>query len=307
MILKEIIEITECIDRPGNVARLVAKLFPRHGNLIRIKTITETTGTTEFIKIVIPGRSSKKPKLGIIGRLGGIGARPHRVGLVSDSDGALTALCVALKLSRMNALGDILAGDVIIATHLCTNAPILPRDPVPFMGSPVSLKTMNTHEVDSLMDAILSIDTSRGNRIINHDGFAITPTIKEGWILKVSDDLLRIIEQTTGRLPVVTPITMQDITPYGNGISHFNSILQPSTATRSPVVGVAITSEIPVAGCATGVTNFTQIDAAGRFVIEVAQEFTNGSAQFYDPKEFVQLISLYGSMNILQTLPKKKI
>lgn len=307
MLLKEIIEITDCIDRPGNVASLVAKLFPRRGNSIRIKTISESSGSTEFINIVIPGRSPKKPKLGIIGRLGGVGARPHRVGLVSDADGAITALCVALKLARMNALGDALDGDVIIATHLCTNAPILPRDPVPFMGSPVSLLTMNVHEVNPLMDAILSIDTSRGNRIINHVGFAITPTIKEGWILKVSDDLLRIMEQTTGRLPAVAAITTQDITPYGNDISHFNSILQPSTATRSPVVGIAITSEVPVPGCATGVMNFVQIDATGRFVIEVAQEFTNGNAQFYDPKEFAHLVSLYGSMKKLQTIPKKKV
>lgn len=307
MILKEIIEITDCIDRPGKVASLVAKLFPKQADTIQIKTISESSGSTEFIKIVIPGRSHNNPKLGIIGRLGGVGARPHRAGLVSDADGALTALCAALKIARMNALGDTLAGDVIVATHLCTNAPVIPHDPVAFMGSPVSLKTMNAHEVDPTMEAILSIDTSRGNRIINHTGFAVTPTVKEGWILKVSDDLLRIMEQTIGRLPMVAALTMQDITPYGNNISHLNSILQPSTATRSPVVGIAITSEVAVPGCATGVTNFAQIDAAGRFVIEVAQEFTSGAVQFYDPKEFSRLVSLYGPMKKLQAVPKRKI
>ena len=51
------------------------------------------------------------------------------------------------------------------------------------------------------------------------------------------------MEQTTGKLPVTFPLTIQDITPYGNGLYHFNSILQPATATRAPVVGIAITSE----------------------------------------------------------------
>ena len=32
---------------------------------------------------------------------------------------------------------------------------------------------MNEAEVDGDMDAILSVDTTKGNRIINHRGFAI--------------------------------------------------------------------------------------------------------------------------------------
>lgn len=100
---------------------------------------------------------------------------------------------------------------------------------------------MNRYEVDPSMDAILSVDTTKGNRIINIRGFAITPTVKEGWILRVSEDLLDIMQYVTGRMPAVVPITMQDITPYGNGIYHLNSIMQPATTTNAPVVGVAIT------------------------------------------------------------------
>lgn len=51
---------------------------------------------------------------------------------------------------------------------------------------------------------------------------------------------------TTGRLPYVFPLTMQDITPYGNDVYHLNSVLQPCTATDAPVVGVAITAEVMV-------------------------------------------------------------
>ncbi|WP_418608261.1 DUF1177 family protein [Georgenia sp. SUBG003] len=38
-------------------------------------------------------------------------------------------------------------------------------------------------------------------------------------------------------------MSTQDITPYANGLYHINSILQPAVARRSPVVGVALTTE----------------------------------------------------------------
>jgi len=69
------------------------------------------------------------------------------------------------------------------------------------MGSPVDMRAMNTYEVDPKMDAILSIDTTKGNRIVNHRGFAVSPTVKEGWILRVSEDVLDIVEWSTGNSP----------------------------------------------------------------------------------------------------------
>lgn len=312
MLFSEVLTIYELLDQPGRPGKLIAKLLKKEGAYtVKIQEVRENRGVTDFIKIVIPGKNGKikggkAPTLGVIGRLGGVGARPEIIGLVSDGDGALTALSVALKLSRMHKRGDVLEGDVVIATHVCTNAPTEPHEPVPFMGSPVDLSTMNRYEVDKDMDAILSIDTSRGNKIINMIGFAITPTVKEGWITRVSDDLLRIMEYVTGKLPAVVPITMQDITPYGNELYHFNSIMQPAVATSSPVVGVAITGEVPIPGCYPGVTNANQIDMTGRFVIEVAQEFTKGKIRFYDKQEFARIIRLYGDMKILQSNPLKR-
>jgi hypothetical protein len=306
MLIKEILDIYNLIDKPGEVADEVLKLFADLPVKTSKQKIKEQGGSTEFVKIIIPGVSKSQqrstPTLGVIGRLGGVGARPERVGLVSDGDGALTALSVALKLARMKANGDHLSGDVIVATHLCTQAPTQPHEPVPFMGSPVELSTMNKHEVDPGMSAILSIDTSRGNKIINTNGFAITPTVKDGWILRVPDDLLTIMEYSTGKLPAVVPITMQDITPYGNGVYHFNSLMQPAVATTSPVVGVAITSEMPVPGCWSGVSNLSQIDQVGRYVLEVAQEYTRGKVKFFDKSEHAKLLKLYGSMSKLQQL-----
>lgn len=309
--LKQVIETIELLDSAYVNGEKVKELLLQRGlDKVEVKRINGEKGSTDFIKVLIPGKRGKTsgegaPTLGIIGRLGGIGARPERIGLVSDADGAITAIAIALKLGDMIRNGDILDGDVIVATHICPNAPTQPHEPVPFMGSPVDMATMNKFEVDPQMDAILSIDTTRGNRVINVRGFAITPTVKEGWILRVSDDLLDIMGYVTGRMPAVVPITMQDITPYGNGVYHLNSILQPATATSAPVVGVAITAEIPVPGCATGASQAIDIELAGRFCIEVAKAFGRGKVKFYDEGEFKRLIELYGPMNHLQGMGRK--
>jgi hypothetical protein len=170
------------------------------------------------------------------------------------------------------------------------------------MGSPVDMKSLNDHEVDTNMEAILSIDTTKGNRIISQKGFAISPTVKEGYILRVSEDLLSIMEITTGRRPFVFAITTQDITPYGNGLFHLNSIMQPAVATQAPVVGVAITAESVVPGCATGASHPVDIEEAVRFSIEVAKHFGAGKCEFYDEEEFKRIVELYGSMRHLQVL-----
>lgn len=313
MALKQVIEIYELLDTPLIEETVLKKIFTERRldeSEIEIRRIKEDKEETVFIKLNIIGKEGKSkrgtaPTLGIIGRLGGIGARPHQIGLVSDADGAITALASAAKLAEMRKKGDALHGDVIVATHLCPHSPIIPHEPVPFMGAPVSMETMNKYEVDEQMEAVLSIDTTKGNRIINSRGFAISATVKDGYILRVSEDLLDIMQTVTGRLPVVFPITTQDITPYGNEIYHLNSIMQPATATSAPVVGVAITTEVPVPGCATGANQSLDIEMAVRFVIEVAKAWGEKKCSFYDEKEFQRLISLYGSLEHLKTLGNK--
>jgi len=306
--LKQVMEAYDLLDDAYINGPKVAELLKSRGlEEIDVKTISGKGGSTDFIRIVVPGVEGKKgegnaPTLGIIGRLGGIGARPERLGIVSDADGAITAISCALKLADMNNKGDILKGDVIVATHICPNAPTQPHEPVPFMGSPVDIQEMNRYEVDPAMDAILSVDATKGNRIINHRGIAITPTVKEGYILRISEDLLDIIAWTTGKSPKVTPITTQDITPYGNGIFHMNSIMQPCTATGSPVVGLAITAETAVPGCGTGANHEIDIEEAGRYCLEVAKAYTEKKCRFYDEEEFKKIVKLYGRMNSLQTL-----
>jgi hypothetical protein len=307
MALKQIIEAYELLDSATVNGEIVAALLEERGLKVEVIQVRGESGTTDFVRALVPGTEGKQsgggaPTLGIVGRLGGIGARPMAIGLVSDADGAITAIGCALKLGDMVAAGDRLPGDVMLSTHICPDAPTEPHDPVPFMGSPVDIATMNRHEVHPQMDAILSVDTTRGNLVINSRGFAISPTVKAGYILKVNADLLRIMSIVTGRSPVVLPITTQDITPYGNGIDHVNSIMQPATATHAPVVGVALTAETAVPGCATGASQVSDIETTVRFCLEVAKAFGRGELDFYDVQEFERLVDLYGSMEHLQTM-----
>lgn len=310
MLLKQIMEVYEHIDTATASGQHMKEYLEKYGAKdVEVKTIIGERGSTDFIRIRIPGLNGKSkgkdaPTIGILGRLGGIGARPEMIGMVSDGDGAVVALAVAAKLLDMQNKGDFLEGDVVVSTHICPDAPTQPHKPVPFMGSPVDMATVNKEEVDGELDAILSIDTTKGNKVINHRGFAISPTVKEGYILKTSNDILDIMEITTGKLPVVFPLSIQDITPYGNDLYHLNSILQPATATKAPVVGIAITTEVAVPGCATGASHPFDLEQAARFTLEVAKQYGRGDCKFYDELEFDRLIKLYGSMSHIQTLGK---
>ena len=307
MALKQVLEAFDVMDGSDvSGDDIIALLKENHVHEIEKEVVAGPRGKTDFLRILVPGRSGKSgggnaPTLGIIGRLGGIGARPEQTGFVSDGDGALAAIAAAMKLGRMGKRGDTLPGDVVITTHICPDAPTRPHEPVPFMDSPVAHVQALAAEKDARMEAILSVDTTKGNRVINHKGFAISPTVKEGYILRVSEDLLGIMQTSTGHLPAVLPITTQDITPYGNGIHHLNSIMQPSVATKAPTVGVAITTESAVPGCATGASHMPDIAMTVRFLIEVAKAFTSGRCSLYDEKEFALLQAKYGSMAHLQT------
>lgn len=313
MSMKYAIEAIELLDSPAVSgesvkAALVAAGVPAES--ITVKTVEGPKGHTDFVKVWFKGTKGKRsggaaPTLGIVGRLGGIGARPERIGLVSDADGAVAAVGIAMKLGRMAELGDLLEGDVFVSTHICPDAPTRPHEPVAFMDSPISMAIANAEEMSDELDAVISIDTTRGNRIINHRGFAISPTVKEGYILRVSEDLLTLMGYVTGDLPAVFAVTTQDITPYGNDLYHINSIMQPCTATKAPVVGVALTAKTAVPGCGTGSSQIIDIEAAMRFSIEVAKAFGEGKAKFYDEAEYASILRQYGSMAHLQTFGNK--
>lgn len=232
MLIKQIMEVFDVLDSStvdgAAVKKYLQSVNPEAN--VEVYPLEGPKGSTDMVKVRIPGTNGKSkggsaPTIGLLGRLGGIGARPEMIGFVSDGDGALCALAVAAKLLDMQTKGDYLEGDVFVSTQICPHAPTAPHKPVPFMGSPVEMSQVNKEEVSPELDAILTVDTTKGNRVINTRGFAISNTVKEGWILRVSEDLLEIMQRTTGQLPYVFPLSMQDITPYGNDVYHLNSIL----------------------------------------------------------------------------------
>ncbi|MGH7263512.1 MAG: DUF1177 domain-containing protein [Candidatus Rokuibacteriota bacterium] len=306
MPLGSILEALDLLDAATVTGREVAERLTAAGAAgVEVEPVTGPGGRTELVRLRVPGTRGRAgggeaPTLGIIGRLGGIGARPAQIGLVSDADGAVTAVACALELLRMARKGDRLPGDVRIATHVCPDAPTQARHPVPMMSSPVDMATLNREEVHPEMEAILSVDTSRANRLVNHRGIAVSPTVRAGWILRPADDLLDLYQTVTGRLPVVFPLSMPDITPYGNDLYHVNSILQPATATGAPVVGVALTAEAMVPGSATGGSQPVDIELAVRFCLEVAKAFGLGRCRFFDPEEWARIQARYGPMTHLQ-------
>lgn len=303
MAFSQVLEAHDLLSSARVTGESVAALLRARGiPEVTVERVQGAKAVTEFVSCRLPGRDPAKPTLGIVGRLGGVGARPDVLGLVSDADGGISAIAAALKLADMAREGDVLPGPVRIHTHVCAAAETRPNHPVPMMRSPLPASQMMQREVHPDMAAILSVDTTRGNRIVNHRGIALTPVVKEGWILRLPEAILDLLGWVTGELPVVFPLTTQDITPQENGLAHINSILQPATASNAPVIGVALTAQTAVPGCASGASQVQDLDAATRFCIEVAKRFAAGSCAFFDPAEFDALVARYGSLRHLQTL-----
>jgi hypothetical protein len=305
MPLQRVLEALDMLDGWVDGEGIADELRSRGLDVATTVAVTDE-GRTTFLRVLIPGAAGRTTggdarTTGIIGRLGGVGARPNAVGMVSDADGAVAAVACALKLAEMRRRDDLLPGDVIITTHICPDAPTQPHEPVPFMGTPVPMEEMNRHEVHPDMDAIVSIDATKGNRIVNHRGFAITPTVKQGYVLPVAPGLIDLYEWVTGHRAVVVPLSTFDITPYGNGLYHVNSILQPAVATEAPVVGVALTAETAVPGSATGANHPGDLADGVRFCIEAAKGIGADLLDLYDPDEFDHAVALYGPMTHLQT------
>lgn len=319
MSLMETMAVYETLDSAyvnGQTIVSMFKMYEKWGVRATFTTVQDeppedTTKTTDFVSILIPGSNGKSSggssrTLGIIGRCGAIGAQPTRIGMVSDADGPIGALATALKLAKMKVTGCHLPGDVVVNTHIATDVSLTYNDGVPFMGMPVSSETMNQYEVSGDMDAILSMDASKGNSIIKQRGFAISPTAMQGYILRMAPDLVGIMESTTGRPAVTLPISIQDITPYDNGLYHFNSIMQPHIATKAPVVGVAIIAQSVVGGSDSSANHEVDLAEAVRFCVEVGKRFTTASqdnpGEFYDAKEWKTIQGMYPDLTVFQTM-----
>ncbi|MER6523936.1 DUF1177 family protein [Streptomyces sp. NPDC001508] len=302
MLTREILDAWDLIDLPNaNGATVRDHFAAEFAEESLWPTVTRLDGEhtgTDVVRWSIPGtEGNTAPTLAVIGRLGGIGVRPGKEGTVSDADGAIVATAVALKLARAHQRGEPTKGDVVIVTHICPTAPT--RDhPVPGqMDSPVPIdKLLRLHESPAEADALISIDTTRSHYLINHTGIAATATLKNGVILRISPDVMKLLGEVTSEPPVALPITMQDITPLSSGLFRINSIMQPGNYFDGPVIGLASVSRHPIHGSTTGANRPENLEHAARFAVEAARRFGRGDLRFHDEAEYARFVDTYGSM-----------
>ncbi len=307
--LREILDVLEYLDDARNAADRFAGLLPDGARKIEVTPFESDLGKTDFIKILIPGATGKSaggaaPTLGIIGSNGGLRLPGAYPGLASDADGCIVGLACALRLARMRTRGQQLAGDVLISTHICQQAHPAPHDPFPFVMSPLPSSEKHPRLVDDRMDAILTPETCKGNKMVSHLGFAVTPPVREGFILRAHETVLHIMEMVTGKAPVVFPITMQDVTPYELGVHHICGMVLPSIFSTAPVIGVPLVTEIQTHPSATGAQQPMVLESAARFCIEVATAFGNGDCEFYYPGDFEGMLESFGAMRGWQRINK---
>ena len=117
MLMKQIIEAYDILD-DGNVTGKKVEEYLRTIKPdadIEVYELKGSKGSTDMLKVRIPGSKGKTnggnaPTIGLLGRLGGHGARPERIGFVSDGDGALAAVALAAKILDMQNKGDNAGG-----------------------------------------------------------------------------------------------------------------------------------------------------------------------------------------------------
>ena len=112
MLLKQVIELADILDSPSAsgaaVEAYLTSIDPEAD--VTVYALEGPKGKTDVVKVRVPGIRGKStggsaPTIGLLGRLGGLGARPERIGFVSDGDGALCALAIAAKLLDMKRKG----------------------------------------------------------------------------------------------------------------------------------------------------------------------------------------------------------
>ncbi|WP_026381721.1 DUF1177 family protein [Afifella pfennigii] len=302
--LREVLDVLDVLDDPAAGAAEFNSLLPEGVCDASVAPFEGELGKTEFVAYRFKGRAGRQSggesrTMGIVGSLGGLRLPGDYPGLNSDADGCIVALACALRLAHMWERGLVLKGDVVVTTHICQAAHPEPHDPLPFVMPPMPVDDEYRTLIEDEMEAILAPETCKGNKMMSRTGFAVTPPVKEGYILRPHASLLHAMEMVTTHPAVVFPLTMQDITPFHNGIHHVCGMMLPAQFTNAPVVGVPVTADVAVVPAATGVYQTNVLEATGRYCIEVATAYGNGDCHLFYEGDFNAMVARYGSMHHL--------
>lgn len=297
---KEIHTAYEMLSRHDVSGETIAEMLRDLGlSNVSVRRVETGSSFTDFIRICIPGSAGKSkgmnaPTLGVVGRLSGIKLENQPLALISDADGAIAALALAIRLAPLSNTKSAPLGDVIISTQIALSSFSKIHEPAALATSAVDTETACRYEYDPDMDALLSITVCRATRWVNSNGLAVTPTVQYGLVLPPDEDLLNILETVSSCQPVVFPVTTYDITPESNGLYHVNSILQHAQIAACPVVGVALTSASLIPGVTLRHNDLADVELAVQFALEVAFSFTAGNIHLCNSHELKQALERYG-------------
>ncbi len=291
MMLKTLMEVIDILESKDPVDKIREKL---NGKVNHYEE--KQLGKVTYIKCLYKGKG--KGRVEILGRLGAIQMSQEK-GLVSDADGAIVSLAVLFELLNLREKGIELDIDVSFVTNISLDAKLIPHQPFNFMVPLVGLDEALKEEVDSEANLILSIDSTKGNRIAKYDDFAITHVIKDGYILKVKDDLIDIYNRVTGHEVYLVPLTTGDLTPMEYNVYHISTLVSPWLYSNSPLIGIATVSKQVIPGYVTGVLNVEMLEHASRFCLEVLKYVEKGG-RVYEESELKELKEKLGESNLMR-------
>ncbi|MEJ2776244.1 DUF1177 domain-containing protein [Sulfolobus sp. SCGC AB-777_L09] len=288
MMLKSLMEAIEVLESKDPLSILRSKLKD-------VEYEEKKIGEVTFIKAYYKGGG--KDRIEILGRLGAIQMQGINKGVVSDADGAIITLAVLFELLNLREKGIEFDIDVSLITNISLKAKLIPHKPFDFMVPLVGLDEALKEEVDPKASLILSIDSTKGNRLAKFDDFALTHVIKDGYILKLSDEVIDIYNRVTGHEIYLIPLTTGDLTPLDFNVYHISTLVSPWLYTSSPVIGIATVSKQLIPGYVTGVMNIDMLEHASRFCLEVIK-FIEGGGKVYNEEELKVLKELLGESNL---------
>lgn len=219
--------------------------------------------------------------------------------MVSDADGAIVSLTTLLELLNLREKGIELKVDVSFVTNLSMIAKLIPHAPFKFMVPSVGLDDALKVEVDPQATTVLSIDSTKGNRLAKYDDFALTHVIKDGYILKLSDEVIDIYNKVTEHEIYMIPLTSGDLTPLDFNVYHISTLISPWLYTSAPVIGLATVSPRAIPGYETGVMNLNMLEHASRFCLEFLKYMEKGG-RVYGEDELQELERRVGPSNLVR-------
>ncbi|AHC52038.1 hypothetical protein SUSAZ_08970 [Sulfolobus acidocaldarius SUSAZ] len=291
MMLKTLMEVIDVLESKDPVDKVRERLKGKVDGYEE-KQLGEVT----YVKCLYRGRG--KERVEVLGRLGAIQVRQEK-GLVSDADGAIVSLAILFELLNLREKGIELDVDVSFVTNISLDAKLIRHRPFNFMVPLIGLDEALREEVDGEANLILSIDSTKGNRIAKYDDFAITHVIKDGYILKVNDELVDIYNRVTGHEVYFVPLTTGDLTPMEYNVYHISTLVSPWLYSSSPLIGIATVSKQVVPGYVTGVQDVEMLEHASRFCLEVLKYVEKGG-RVYEESELKELREKLGESSLMR-------